>query len=136
MNFGILHERPYCVGVYTPKQGRIGHSIFFLTRYIQRNFVFHIGVLRLYLDFFASGKIRISVFYMREHIELIYILQNRVENGIVYFFVTNSIQSNFVFNIGVPRQYLYFFDLGRIRIFVFYMGEHMELVYIFQNRVE
>ena len=82
----MLHERAYGVGVYTPKQSRIEHSIFFLTDYIQQNFVFHIGMPRLYLDFFDSGKIRISVFHMREYFELMYILQNRVENGIVYFF--------------------------------------------------
>ena len=56
----------------------------------------------LYLDFFDMGKIRISVFYMSEHIELVYILQNRVENGIVYF-LTDYIQRNFAFKIGVPR---------------------------------
>ena len=71
--------------VYILQNSRIGHSIFFLTDYIQQNFVFHIGVPRLYLDFFDSGKIRISVFHMREYFELVYILQNRVEMGIVYF---------------------------------------------------
>ena len=71
MNFGILHERAYGVGVYTPKQSKIGHCIFLLTDNIQSNFVFNIGVPRSYLDFFDSGKIRISVFYMREHIELV-----------------------------------------------------------------
>ena len=86
MNSGILHERAYLVGVHTQKQSRTGHCIFFLTNYIQSNFDFNIGVPRLYLDFFDSGKIRISVFYMREHIELVYLLQNRVEKGIVYFF--------------------------------------------------
>ena len=73
------------VGVYTTKQSRKGHCIFCLTEYIQSNFVFNIGVPRYYLDFFCSRKIRISVFYMREHIEFVYILQNRVEKGIVYF---------------------------------------------------
>ena len=82
----ILHERAYKVGVYTPKQSRIEHCIFFLTDYIQSNFVFTIMVPRLYLDFLDSGKIRIFVFYMREHILLVNILQNRVEKGIVYFF--------------------------------------------------
>ena len=86
MIFCILYERAYGVGVYTSKQSRIGHSIFFPTDYIQRNFVFHIGMPRLYLDFFDSGRIRISVVYLREHIELMYVLQNRVENGLVYFF--------------------------------------------------
>ena len=79
MNFGILPERAYAVFVYTPKQSRIGHCIFFLTDYFQSNFVFNIGGPRLYLDFFDSSKIRISVFYMREQMELVYILQKRVE---------------------------------------------------------
>ena len=48
--------------VYTPKQSRLGHCIFFLTDYIKSNFFFNIGVPRQYLDFFDSGKIRISVF--------------------------------------------------------------------------
>ena len=58
---------------------RIGYCILLLTDYIQSNFVFNIGVPRQYLDFFDSGKIRISVFYIREHIDMVYILQNRVE---------------------------------------------------------
>ena len=51
---------------------------------------------------------------MREHIELVYILQNRVEYGIVYFFLTDYIQRNFIFNIWVPRLYLDIFDSGKI----------------------
>ena len=85
MNFGILHDRAYGFGLYTPKQSRIGHCIIFLTDYIQRNFAFNIGVRRKYLDFFYSGKIRFSVFYMKEQIELVYILQKKVEKGIVFF---------------------------------------------------
>ena len=73
---------------------------------------------------------------MRERIELVYILQKRVEYGIVYFYLTDDIQSNFSFNIEVPRQYLDFFDSGRIRISVYYMREHTEFVYILQKRVE
>ena len=57
-----------------------------MTDFIQSNFVFNIGLPISYLDFFDSRKIRISVFYMREHIELVPILQNRLEKGIVYFF--------------------------------------------------
>ena len=53
----FFYLRAYEVGVYTPKQSRIGHCIFFLTDYIQRNFVFNIGVPRSYVDFFDSGKI-------------------------------------------------------------------------------
>ena len=78
--------REYGAGVYTPKQSRIGHCIFLLTDCIQNNSAFDIVVPRLYLDFFDSLKYGISVFYIREHMELVYILQNRVEKGIVYFF--------------------------------------------------
>ena len=42
----ILHERAYGVGVYNPKQSRIGHCIFFLTDYIQNKFFSNIGVPR------------------------------------------------------------------------------------------
>ena len=86
MNFCILHKRAYGVGLYTQKKNRICHCIFFLRDYIQSNFVYNIVVPRKYLDFFNSGKIKISVFYMSEHIELVYILQNGVEKGIVYYF--------------------------------------------------
>ena len=68
--------------------------------------------------------------------ELVYILQKRVEYGILYFFLTDYIQSNFVFSIGVPRKYLDIVDLGKIRISVFYLRDHTELVYILQNSVE
>ena len=61
------------------------HCILFLTDYIQSNIAFNMGLPRIYLDYFDSGKIRISLFYMRGHIELVYILQNRVETGTVYF---------------------------------------------------
>ena len=46
LDFGILHDRAYCVVVYTTKNSRIGHCIFFLTDYIQSNFAFNIGVPR------------------------------------------------------------------------------------------
>ena len=75
--------RNWCI---YPKQSRKGHCIFLLTDYFQRKFAFYLGVPILYLHFFDSHKIEISVFYVIEHIELVYILQNRVENDIVYFF--------------------------------------------------
>ena len=74
------------VGLYTPKQSRIRYFIFFLTDYIQSHFLLTLGSLDIIKSFFDSHKIRISIFYMREHIELVYILQNRVAKGIVYFF--------------------------------------------------
>ena len=42
-------------------------------------------------------------FYMREHMELVYVFQKKVEKGIVYFFLTGYIQRNFAINIGVPK---------------------------------
>ena len=58
----------------------------FLTGYIQSRFLLTLGRLDNIEIIFDSRKIRISVLYMREHIELVYILQNRVEKNIVYFF--------------------------------------------------
>ena len=46
LDFCILIERAYGVGVYTPKQTRKGHCIFFLTDYVQRKFAFNNGVPR------------------------------------------------------------------------------------------
>ena len=46
LNFGILRERGYLVGLHTPKHSRIGHCIFFLTDYIPRKFAVNIGVPR------------------------------------------------------------------------------------------
>ena len=57
LEFLYLNERAYSVVVYTPKKSRIGHCIFFLTDYIQSNFVSNISVPRYYLDFFDSRKI-------------------------------------------------------------------------------
>ena len=58
--------RAYGVGVYTPKQSRIGHCIFFQTLYSEQIF-FNIGVPRKHLDSLDAGRILISVFYMREY---------------------------------------------------------------------
>ena len=51
----------------------------FSDRLYSEQLFFNFGVPRYYLDFFDSVEIRISVFYMREHTELVYVLQNRVE---------------------------------------------------------
>ena len=58
----------------------------FSNRLYSELFSFYLGAPRYYLDFFYSLKYRISVFYMREQVELVYILQNKVEKGIVYYF--------------------------------------------------
>ena len=64
---------------------------------------------------------------MREHTELVYILPNGVELGIVCF--TNRLYLEpFSFNFQALR-YLDYFHSRKIRISVFYMKEHIELVY-------
>ena len=72
---------------------------------------------------------------MTEHIVLVYKLQNRVEKGIVYF--SDILYSEqFFLTLGCVDNIYIFLDSRKIRISVFYMREHMELVYILQNRVE
>ena len=66
-------------------------------------FSFNFGARRNYLVFFDCCKIRISVFYFREHIELVYILQKKSRKWHCIIFMTDYIQSNFALNIGVPR---------------------------------
>ena len=58
----------------------------FSNRLYSEPFSFNFCAPRYYLDFIYTRKFRNFVFYVREHIELVYILQNRVEKGIVYFF--------------------------------------------------
>ena len=73
---------------------------------------------------------------MREHIELVYILQNRVEKGIVYFLWQIIFSAILLLTLGCLDNIYIFFYLLKYRISVFYMREHTELVYIPQNRVE
>ena len=73
---------------------------------------------------------------MREHIELVYILQNRVEKGIVYFLCQILFREILLFTVGDLDDIYIFFDLRILRISVFYNREHIELAYILQNRVE
>ena len=53
----MLHERAYGVRVYTPKQSTIGHCIFFLTDYIQSQFLLTLGRLHIIYIFFDSRTI-------------------------------------------------------------------------------
>ena len=112
------------------------NCIFFLADYIQSHFLLTFGRLDIILIFFNSCKIRISVFYMREHIELVDILQNRVEMGIVYFFWQILFREILLLTLGCLDNIYIFFDSRKFRILVFYVREHIELVYIFQNRIE
>ena len=85
-NFCILHEREYGVCVYPPKHIK-NNIVYIFGQIIFRAVLFlKLVCLDYILDFFDSGKIRNFVFYMKEHIELVYLLQNRVEKGIVCFF--------------------------------------------------
>ena len=86
--------------------------------------------------FFDSRKIKISVFYMREHTELVYILQNEVEEGIVYFFWQTIFRAILLSTFGCLGNMQISFDSRKFRISVFYMREHIELVYILKNTVE
>ena len=58
----------------------------FYNREYSEPFSFNVGEPRFYLDFFNSRKFIISVFNMRENIELEYVLQEIIEKGIVHFF--------------------------------------------------
>ena len=82
---------------------------------------------------FDSRKFRISVFYIREHIQLLYILQNIVEKGIVYFFLQIVFRAILLLTLRCLNFIQIYFDSCKIRILVFYMGEHIELVYILQT---
>ena len=73
---------------------------------------------------------------MREHIELVYILQNRVEKGIVYFFGKILFRATLLLTLGCLDNISIFFNSRKFRISLFHMREHIELVYILQNRVE
>ena len=65
-----------------------------------------------------------------------YILQKRVEYGIVYTFGQNIFITILLLTLGCLDNIYIFFDSRKIRISVFYMREHTEFVYIPQNTVE
>ena len=73
---------------------------------------------------------------MREHIELVYILQNRVEKGIVYFFSQIIFREILLLTLGCLDNIKICFDSLKYRVSLYYMIEHMELMYILQNIVE
>ena len=73
----------------------------FSNRLYSHPFSLNRGRLRIIYIFFDSRKIRISVFYMREHIELVYMPQNKVENGMVYFFGQIIFRAILLLTLGV-----------------------------------
>ena len=119
-------------------QNRVEKGIvYFILQIIFRAIlILTLGCLDNILIYFDSRKIRILVFYNREHIELVYILQNRVEKGFVYFILQIIFRAILIFTLGCLDNVLIYFDSCKFRISVFYMREHTELVYILQNRVE
>ena len=68
------------------KQSRISHCMCFITEYIQSHFPLTFGHLDIIYNIFDWRKVRIPVFNKREHMVLEYILEERVEKGIGYFF--------------------------------------------------
>ena len=95
-----LHERAYWVGVYTQKQNRRGHCIFFLTDYIQRNFAFNIVVPGKYLDFFfIHVNSYFGIIHERAYWVGVYTpKQSRI--GQCIFSLTQYIQSHFLLTLG------------------------------------
>ena len=73
---------------------------------------------------------------MREHIDLVYILQNKVKKGIVYFFSQFIFRANFLLTLERLVIIQICFDSRKIRISLFYIRESIEFVYILLNRVE
>ena len=108
----------------------------FPNRVYSEPFSFNFGVPRYYVDFFRLRKIRISVFYMIEHVELVYIPQNKVKKGIVYFFLEIIFRAILLLTLGCLNNIQTFLDPRKFRISLFYMREHSELVYIHQKRIE
>ena len=68
--------------------------------------------------------------------ELVYILQKRVEYGIVYFFWQIIFRAILFLRFGCVDNIYIFFNSRKFRISVFYMREDIELVYTFQKIVE
>ena len=100
----------YWVGVYTPKESRIGDCIFSLTDYIQSHFLLTLGHQDIFYIFFDILQYRSSVFYKTERIELAYILQNRVEKGIVYFLWQIILRAILFLTLGF-LDYIYIFSI-------------------------
>ena len=119
-------------------QNRVEKGIvYFFSQIIFREILLlTLGCLDNIQIFFDSHKIGISVFYMGEHIELVNILQNRVEKTTVYFFSEIIFRAILLLTLGCLDYIQIYFDSHKIRISVFYIREHFELVYTLQNTVE
>ena len=67
---------------------------------------------------------------------MVYILQIRVEKGIGYFFWRIIFREILLLTLGCLDNIEIFSNSRKFRILVFYMREHIEIVYILQNWVE
>ena len=119
-------------------QNRVEKGIvyFFSQSMFRAILLFTFGCLDNISISFDSRKIRISVFYMTEHIELFYILQNGVEKNIVYIFCQTIFRAILLLTLDCLGSIQNVFNSHKIRISLFYMRENIELVYILQNRVQ
>ena len=68
--------------------------------------------------------------------ELVYILQNRVEKGIEYFLEQIFFRAILLLTLWYTDNIYIFFHSRQFRILIFYMREHIDLVYILQKSVE
>ena len=73
---------------------------------------------------------------MRQLIDKVYILQNCVEKGIVYFLKQIFFRAILLLTLCYIDHIYIFFYLRKFRILIFYMREHIDLVYILQKSVE
>ena len=73
---------------------------------------------------------------MRELIDMVYILQNSVEKGIVYFFEQIFFRTILPLTLCYIDNIYIFFYPRKFRILIFYVREHIDLVYILQKSVE
>ena len=133
----VFYMREHIELVYICQNKGEKGSVYFLWQIIFRAILLlTLGYLDNIYIFFYLRKIRILVFYMREHIELVYIPQNRVEKGIVYFFWQIIFRATLLLTLGYLGNIYIFFYSRKFRILVFYIGENIEMVYILQKNVE
>ena len=134
MNFCILHERAYWVGVYTPKQSRIRHCMFVLTDYIHIHFLLTLILLDIINIFSIHVKLEFRYFTWESLLSIVYTAKQS-RKGRCIFFLTDYIQILFFLTLGCLDNSIYL-NSRKIRISVFYMRKHIELLYILQNKVE
>ena len=120
--------------VYILLNSRKRHCIFFQTDYIQRHFLLTLGRLEIIQIFSIHVNLEFR-YFTGESILSWFIFPKTEQNKALYTFSNRIYPEPFSFNFEVPRYYLDFFNSRKFKISVFYMREHIELVYILHNRV-